>query len=75
MAVHEGVCTCPVCCPAKWDLNLIAARNLHNQPLSQTGFSSVRPDFAALAEIMARLERIEAILAAHVRQDQPSGDK
>jgi len=36
--------------------------------LTQTGIASDKPSDAALAQILARLERIEAILAAHIKE-------
>jgi hypothetical protein len=62
---HEGVCTCPLCCPDKWMLNRLVGDRMHSHPLSQTGMASNDPEIGALAEILSRLYRIEAILAAH----------
>ena len=44
----------------------MAQDHLHGV-LTQTGIPSERPETAGLAQILARLERIEAILAAHIR--------
>jgi len=65
--VHEGTCTCPVCCPDKWAINRMMQNHLHGV-LTQTGIASDKPSDAALAQILARLERIEAILAAHIKE-------
>jgi hypothetical protein len=67
--MHQGACTCPVCCPSKWDMNAAAAR--HALAGSQTGFYSQgnlpSPQETVNGMILARLERIEAILTAHFK--------
>lgn len=63
--LHEGACTCPVCCPDKWTMNRLKLSAL--QGMSQTGIVSRDPSDAAIAEVLARLERIEAIITAHVK--------
>jgi hypothetical protein len=66
-------CTCPACCPDKWALNRMSQAHLHGV-LTQTGLASDKPETAGLAQILARLERIEAILHAHVQSVQPAGE-
>jgi len=68
-------CTCPLCCPDKWAINAAAIRNLqythsHTGTLSRGDYSNPSEDQAARIEL--RLQRIEAILAAHF-QAKPEG--
>jgi hypothetical protein len=61
-------CTCPLCCPDKWAINAAAVAQ-QEYAYSQTGLLSrgdrATPMEDTLARIELRLQRIEAILAAH----------
>ena len=64
-------CDCPICKPQMWDRNCMTEVYTGGYPLSQTGFRAERPRDLALAEILVRLDRLEAILKAHIRPEQP----
>ena len=66
---HEGVCTCPACCPGKWDANRIAAQRMAAAGQLPPPSMAVWPqtiDFR-LEQVIARIDMLEAIIRAHVR--------
>lgn len=64
MAVHTN-CTCPLCCPDKWAINRAVFENIKMQ-FSATGIPQQNTtQDNLLAAIVAKLDRIEAILMAH----------
>lgn len=68
--LHEGACTCPACCPDKWAANKAARQQMQSTGGGMwTGYGPPPPSFQEqqFANIMDRLERIEAILSAHIR--------
>lgn len=65
-------CTCPLCCPDKWAINAAAVAQ-QEYAYSQTGMLRYGDHGSAaddqMARIELRLQRIEAILAAHFAHD------
>lgn len=67
MTVHEGVCTCPACCPDKWNANLIAQQRMQfPQPSATAQWGVQWTTEQRLEYALVRIDMLEAIIRAHV---------
>lgn len=78
MAGEHGVCTCPACCPDKWAANRLARQQMFGTGAGIWGGSNqFPPPYQAqqIADILDRLDQIEAMLRAHIKRDADSADE
>ena len=67
---HVGACTCPACCPDKWDANRIASQRLAIQATAQQSVTMApwpQTMEYQMEVLRVRIDALEAIIKAHVR--------
>lgn len=66
---HEGVCTCPACCPDKWEINRLASQRLAIQATTQQSVTMApwpQTMEYQMEVLRVRIDALEAIIRAHV---------
>ena len=74
---HEGACTCPACCPGKWNANQLASQRISMQQTVALPSMSVWPQTIEfqMEVLRVRIDMLEAIIRAHMPLEAGYGEK